>query len=78
MLPTEVGGILVSIRYEKGGTKMLLIKLIEGITYLVQELLCLIAILVLKVIEYRWLAITLAFLALLVLGGLYVYGIKTN
>ena len=57
---------------------MLLIKLIEGISNLVQELLCLVAILVLKVIEYRWLAITLAFLALLVLGGLYVYGIKTN
>ena len=78
MPPTEVGGILVSIRYEKGGIKMLLIKLIEGISNLVQELLCLVAILVLKVIEYRWLAITLAFLALLVLGGLYVYGIKTN
>ena len=57
---------------------MLLIKLIEGISNLIQELLCLIAILVLKVIEYRWLAITLAFFALLVLGGLYVYGIKTN
>lgn len=57
---------------------MLLIKLIEGISNLVQELLCLVAILALKVIEYRWLATTLAFLALLVLGGLYVYGIKTN
>ena len=57
---------------------MLLIKLIESITNLIQELLCLVAILVLKVIEYRWLAITLTFFVVCILGGLYVYGIKTN
>lgn len=57
---------------------MLLIKLIEGISNLVQELLCLIAILVLKVVEYRWLAFMLTFFAVCILGGLYVYGIKTN
>ena len=57
---------------------MLLIKLIEGISNLVQELLCLVAILVLKVVEYRWLAITLTFFVVCILGGLYVYGIKTN
>lgn len=57
---------------------MLLIKSVEVITYLIQEILCLIAIVLYKAFEYRWLLLTLAFLAVLFLGGLFTYATLTN
>lgn len=57
---------------------MLLIKSIEVITYLIQEFLCLIAIVLYKAFEYRWLLLTLTFLAVLFLGGLFTYATLTN
>lgn len=57
---------------------MLLIKSVEVITYLIQEILCLIAIVLYKVFEYRWLLLTLTFLAVLFLGGLFTYATLTN
>lgn len=57
---------------------MLLIKSVEVITYLIQEILCLIAIALYKAFEYRWLLLTLAFLAVLFLGGLFTYATLTN
>lgn len=57
---------------------MLLIKSVEVITYLIQEILCLIAIALYKAFEYRWLLLTLTFLAVLFLGGLFTYATLTN
>lgn len=57
---------------------MLLIKSVEVITYLIQEILCLIAIVLYKAFEYRWLLLTLTFLAVLFLGGLFTYATLTN
>ncbi len=57
---------------------MLLIKSVEAITYLIQEILCLIAIVLYKAFEYRWLLLTLTFLAVLFLGGLFTYATLTN
>ena len=57
---------------------MLLIKSVEVITYLIQELLYLIAIVLYKAFEYRWLLLTLTFLAVLFLGGLFTYATLTN
>ena len=57
---------------------MLLIKSVEVITYLIQEILSLIAIALYKAFEYRWLLLTLTFLAVLFLGGLFTYATLTN
>lgn len=57
---------------------MLLIKSIEVITYLIQEFLYLIAIVLYKAFEYRWLLLTFVFFAICLLGGLMVYISTTN
>lgn len=57
---------------------MLLIKSVEVITYLIQEILCLIAIVLYKAFEYRWLLLTFVFFAICLLGGLMTYISITN
>lgn len=57
---------------------MLLIKSVEVITYLIQEILCLIAIVLYKVFEYRWLLLTFVFFTICLLGGLMTYISITN
>jgi hypothetical protein len=57
---------------------MLLIKSVEVITYLIQEILCLIAIVLYKAFEYRWLLLTFVFFAICLLGGLMGYISITN
>lgn len=57
---------------------MLLIKSVEVITYLIQEILCLIAIALYKAFEYRWLLLTFVFFTICLLGGLMIYISTTN
>ena len=57
---------------------MLLIKSVEVITYLIQEILCLIAIVLYKAFEYRWLLLTFVFFTICLLGGLMIYISTTN
>ena len=57
---------------------MLLIKSVEVITYLIQEILCLIAIVLYKTFEYRWILLTFVFLTICLLGGLMTYISITN
>lgn len=57
---------------------MLAIALIEKISHLFTESLYLIAIVLYKAFEYRWLLLTLTFLAVLFLGGLFTYATLTN
>ena len=57
---------------------MLLIKSVEVITYLIQEFLCLIAIVLYKAFEYRWLLLTFLFFSICFLGGLMTYILITN
>ena len=57
---------------------MLLIKSVEVITYLIQEILFLIAIALYKAFEYRWLLLTFVFFTICLLGGLMTYISITN
>ena len=57
---------------------MLLIKSVEVITYLIQEILFLIAIVLYKAFEYRWILLTFVFLTICLLGGLMTYISITN
>lgn len=54
------------------------ITLIEKISHLFTELLYLIAIVLYKAFEYRWLLLTFVFFAICLLGGLMTYISITN
>lgn len=57
---------------------MLAITLIEKISHLFTELLYLIAIVLYKAFEYRWILLTFVFLTICLLGGLMTYISITN
>lgn len=52
---------------------MLLIKILDQVAYIIQEVVYLFAIIGYKAWQYRWLIATVLFIGVCFIGGLYVY-----